>query len=82
MCVLANLEYLSILFSAVFWADAPVDYYCYYYYKICCFGAYERRCLNYTRMSLRPSAVCSYVYRILYITNFSELSLLQCISVG
>jgi len=33
---------------------------------------------NYTRMLLRPSAVCSYVYRILYIADFSELSVYFC----
>ena len=31
MCVLATLEYLSILFCAVFWAAAPGYYYYYYY---------------------------------------------------
>ena len=33
MCVLANLEYLSILFCAVFWATAPGYYYYYYYFE-------------------------------------------------
>jgi len=47
MCVLANLEYLSIVFSAVLWADALGNYYrYYYYYKICCLELMNAAVLN------------------------------------
>jgi len=47
-----------------------------------CANAHVCRLTNYIRMLLRSSAVCRYVHRVIYLANFSEISLLLCISVG